>query len=301
MIPAAGGSLPGTESPSAGPIDTLDSALRRSPLESALDRQSPERSSGWGKRGVGTMATVRAPWSMARVRNGVKRRLHDFGAYRGVVIRRFHDLYYDDGQRGRTWRDTYFLGVPIRKNPLDMWIYQEILYDVQPDLIIECGTLFGGSAYYLARLCDLLGKGSIVTIDIKERPGRPAHPRITYLTGSSTSDEIGQQVADRARDADTVLVILDSDHSRDHVLEELRRYSPFVNPGSYVIVEDTDINGHPTVVGFGPGPMEAVDDFLSESSEFEVDAGREKFLFSFNPRGYLRRREPDGESETPRS
>ena len=227
---------------------------------------------------------------LARLRNAVRRRLWNLPIYRSAIIDRAHVLYYEDGRQGRTWRDTFFLGVPIRKNPFDLWIYQEILHELRPDLIVETGTLFGGSAYYLARMCDLLDHGSVVTIDIKERPNRPDHPRITYLSGSSTSDEIMGQVKELALGADTVLVVLDSDHSRDHVLQELRLYSPFVTPDSYVIVEDTDVNGHPVWSDFGPGPMEAVEAFLAQSTEFEVDPAREKLLFSSNPKGYLQRR-----------
>ena len=122
------------------------------------------------------------------------------------------------------------------------------------------------------------------------RTGQPTRG-ITYLTGSSIADDIVKQVEERARGLASVLVILDSNHERGHVLEELRRYSPLVGPGGYVIVEDTNVNGHPVSADYGPGPMEAVDAFLSESSAFEIDKSREKLLFTFNPRGYLRRRQ----------
>ena len=238
--------------------------------------------------GTEPMSTFNRHPAVLRVRNGISRRLHAFGPYRAWVLNRAQVLYYEDGREGRTWRDTYFLGVPLRKNPLDLWIYQELLSELRPDLIVETGTLFGGSAYFMARMCDLLEQGSIVTIDVKERPGRPEHPRITYLTGSSTSPEIVGEVARRAREARCVLVVLDSDHRREHVLAELRAYGPIVSAGSYMVVEDTNINGHPVWRDFGPGPMEAVEAFLAESPEFEVDPRREKFLFSANPRGYLR-------------
>ena len=84
-------------------------------------------------------------------------------------------------------------------------------------------------------------------------------------------------------------MILDSDHSYDHVLAELHAYSPIVTPGSYLIVEDTNINAHPVYEEFGPGPMEAVQDFLKERDDFEVDHSREKLLLTFNPHGWLRR------------
>jgi len=88
---------------------------------------------------------------------------------------------------------------------------------------------------------------------------------------------------------DRVLVLLDSDHSKDHVLAELRAYSGFVTAGSYLIVEDTNIGGHPVSTDAGPGPMEAVDEFLAENRTFAIDESKEKFFLTFNPRGYLRR------------
>jgi cephalosporin hydroxylase len=113
---------------------------------------------------------------------------------------------------------------------------------------------------------------------------------LTYVVASSTDHDVVAQVAERAERAGPVLVVLDSDHSRDHVLAELRAYAPLVTPGSYLVVEDTNINGHPVYEAFGPGPMEAVQDFLKERDDFEVDRSREKFLFSFNPGGWLRKR-----------
>jgi cephalosporin hydroxylase len=109
------------------------------------------------------------------------------------------------------------------------------------------------------------------------------------LTASSTDPAVLAQVAERVADAGAVLVVLDSDHSRDHVLAELRAYAPLVTPGSCLVVEDTNVNGHPVDEAFGPGPMEAVQDFLKERDDFEVDRSREKFLFTFNPGGWLRK------------
>ena len=155
--------------------------------------------------------------------------------------------------------------------------------------IIETGTESGGSALYLACVCDLVQKGRVITVDIEDREGRPRHPRIQYLLGSSTAEEVVAQVRGQVGDRDTVMVILDSDHTRDHVLRELRLYSGLVTPGSYLIVEDTNVNGHPVYPEFGPGPMEAVDVFLEENRQFVVDKSREKFYMTFNPKGYLRR------------
>ena len=205
------------------------------------------------------------------------------------IITGFHKLYYDRGQEGGTWQNNCWMGVPILKCPLDLWIYQEILFEIKPEIIIECGTFNGGSALFLAHLCDIIGHGEIVSIDIDERSGRPQHSRISYWAGSSISEQIIERVRQKVSGRSPVLVILDSDHSANHVIQELRLYSPLVTPGSYVIVEDTNINGHPVAPELGSGPMEAVKAFLSDNSSFSVSTDCEKFYFTFNPSGYLKR------------
>lgn len=205
------------------------------------------------------------------------------------TIQRFHQIYYQSRKAGGTWRNTYWLGVQTAKCPLDLWILQEIAFELRPDLIIETGTYKGGSALYLASVLDSIGSGSIVTIDIEKRDDRPAHPRIEYMLGSSLDPEILSHVGRRVRPADNVMVILDSDHEKEHVLREMKAYCRFVSPGSYLVVEDTNINGHPVCPGHGPGPMEAVAEFLQKETGFVVDSSREKFLLTFNPSGYLRR------------
>ena len=204
-----------------------------------------------------------------------------------ATVQSFHRLYYDS----KVWRDTYWQGVETQKTPLDLWIYQEILFELKPDVIVETGTFDGGSALYLATICDLLGTGKVVTVDIETRPYRPKHPRITYVEGySSTSVEAVAKVKAGIGEGNKVMVILDSDHGVRHVLEELRTYAGIVTSGQYLIVEDTNIGGHPVLDEFGPGPMEALDAFLKDSSDFEIDASREKFYLTFNPRGFLKRR-----------
>jgi len=199
----------------------------------------------------------------------------------------FHKLYYESPDR--TWKNTFWRGVETQKCPLDLWVYQELIHELQPDLIVETGTLHGGSAYYLASICDLAGHGRILTIDAVDYPNRPAHPRIEYLLASSVDPATLDYVRAAAGDG-SVIVFLDSDHSRDHVLAELRAYAALVTPGSYMVVEDTNINGHPVYPDFGPGPMEAVETFLRENREFEIDSSREKFMMTFNPRGFLRKK-----------
>jgi cephalosporin hydroxylase len=208
-------------------------------------------------------------------------------AIRRPVNLLFLRSYYAD--EIHTWRDTWFLGHQVFKCPTDLWVYQEILSKLRPDLIIETGTAYGGSALYLASICDLINHGHVVTIDVKEIPTWPIHNRITYLVGSSVEEKIVAKVSDFAKGASTVLVILDSDHSLSHVAAELKTYAPFVTQGSYLIVEDTIVNGHPVYWGHGPGPMEAAMKFLKENGDFEMDRSLEKFRLTFNPKGFLRR------------
>jgi cephalosporin hydroxylase len=96
-----------------------------------------------------------------------------------------------------------------------------------------------------------------------------------------------EDVRRRAAGKRSVLVVLDSDHKRDHVLDEMRAYNALVTPGSYMIIEDSNVNGHPVWPRHGPGPMEAIAEFMQENSEFVIDKKAEKFLFTFNPNGYL--------------
>lgn len=200
----------------------------------------------------------------------------------------FHAKYY----YSKVWADTYFMGKKVFKCPNDLWIYQEILWETKPDIIIECGTFHGGSALYYAKLFDMMGtNGQIITIDVDAMPEMPVHERITYLYGSSTSEEILDKVKELIKGKEKIMVILDSDHSKDHVLKELELYHGFVTKGCYLVVEDSNINGHPVYSGFGqgPGPMEAIEAFLPRHPEFETDKSKEKFMMSFNPNGYLKR------------
>jgi len=203
------------------------------------------------------------------------------------VISEFHQLYYYSG----VWvTNTTWMGIPTQKCPLDLWVYQEIIHAIKPDLIIETGTCYGGSALYMAQICDLIGNGQVITIDIANRNGLPEHKRIHYLNGSSIEPSILNSVDPLIKAAKTIMVVLDSDHSRDYVLKEMEFYSKYVTHGSYMIVEDSDVNGHPIFPDHGPGPFEAITDFLKVHSEFCIDISREKFLMTQNPCGYLIRK-----------
>jgi cephalosporin hydroxylase len=223
----------------------------------------------------------------ALARNGYAR-LYRSRALARFFTKHFHRAYC---AADHTYLDSHWRGVRILKCPLDLWIYQEILWKTRPDLVIETGTAHGGSAYYFATLFDLLGHGHIVTIDTEKHPNLPCHPRITYLNGSSTAPDIVARARAAADGLPRVMAVLDSDHGEAHVLEEMRSYGPLVSLGGYLIVEDTHI-GHPVPPFSQTGPMEAVAAFLRENHEFVVDHHCERLLMSFNYGGYLQRVQP---------
>jgi cephalosporin hydroxylase len=206
-----------------------------------------------------------------------------------AIVDKFHDLYYRLWEQGRHTLMSSWLGYLAVKCPLDLWVYQELLVSYRPELIIECGTSYGGSALFMATICEMLGCGRILSIDIDASrvPLRPRHPRISYLTGSSTDRAIVAEAVRQAALVDRVVVMLDSDHSEAHVAGELAAYAGLVRKDGYLIVEDTDVNGHPTAPEHGPGPMEALDAFLADHPEFAVHRGFERFLMTCNPRGFL--------------
>lgn len=200
-----------------------------------------------------------------------------------AITNAFHEIWYP--RQLLRW-----MGVEMQKCPMDLHIYQEIIHECQPDLIVECGTWKGGSALYLANLCDILQNGKVLTIDIS-RPdgGLRYHPRIKYLTGSSVDEKTFAQVSEIAAKFEKVMVILDSDHTKEHVLEELKLYSQLVTSGQYLIVEDSNIHGHPVRPELPPGPMEAINEWLTTHPPFIQDRERERLLLTFNPGGYLKR------------
>jgi cephalosporin hydroxylase len=200
----------------------------------------------------------------------------------------FHRASYGAYLDGQGSMDLSWFGFKSMKTPNDLWIYQEIIAETKPEVIVESGTAAGGSSYFLASLFDLMGRGEVITIDITPRPNQPVHDRIRRLVGSSTAPEIVAEVRRRVGKRRT-MVILDSDHSQAHVAAELEAYAGLVGPGCYIVVEDTNVNGHPVLPDHGPGPMEAVDAFLASRSDYEIDATRERLMLTINPRGYLRR------------
>src|SRR6266576_6535356 len=159
-----------------------------------------------------------------------------------VVIERFHKLSYDDAET--LWRNQW-LGIPTQQNPNDAWIIQEIIAEVKPDYIVEAGTFKGGSAVMWATILhEINPNGRVITIDIEDKSAEArkldlAQKMITFMIGSSTDPTIVSGITERVKGRKTV-VVLDSDHHRDHVLKEMENYSPLVNVGSYLIVQDSD-------------------------------------------------------------
>jgi cephalosporin hydroxylase len=206
----------------------------------------------------------------------------------GAEADAFHRAFYASRF---THNLTNWCGVPILKNPMDVWVYQELIWDLRPTLILETGTAYGGSALFFAGMLDRRGDGRVVSIDVEPHHTLPPHPRITYLRGSSTSAAIAKTVREMAAGEARVMVVLDSDHSQAHVLDELAVYAPLVTPGQFLVVEDTNIDQRPVDLGWmgGPGPGKALDRWLPEHPEFTPDLLAERFGMTFYPGGWLRR------------
>ena len=178
-----------------------------------------------------------------------------------------------------------FLGTRTWQNPLDVWITQEILFEVKPDIVVEAGTYRGGSASLWAILLENINPdGEVITIDIEDKRSersknlRVVKERVTFLHGSSTAPEIVEEVRRRI-EGKRALFILDSLHTREHVLAELRAYGDMVAVGSYIIVQDT----------IGTGAIYAIRDYLKENDAFVRDASRERLMISNNVEGFLKR------------
>jgi cephalosporin hydroxylase len=189
----------------------------------------------------------------------------------------------------RIMNESTYFGIKTWKSPTDFWIYQELLYELKPDVIVEIGNHAGGSTLALAHICDSLGRGKVVGLDISQAAVAAAvrvHPRITLIEGDACASFAS--VAKLLKPDDHVLVIEDSSHTFENTLRILETYSPLVKPQGYFIVED-GICHHGLEGGPSPGPYEAAEVFVSGNSCFEIDRSREAFLITWNPKGYLRR------------
>ena len=208
------------------------------------------------------------------------------------VIEKFNDFYYTSGTGG----DLNWRGTPMIKNPCDIWMIIELFQKLRPSVIIETGTHKGGSASFYADILKALEiKTDVITIDINPKWNfEPTTKNIHSVVGYSI-DADSVSVVDRiVRDVlgsrpGHVLVMLDSEHSEANVFAELNIYSKFVTLGSYLIVEDTNVNGHPSLPSHGAGPWEATEKFLEQNSDFQRDSECQRFLLTYNPGGWLKR------------
>jgi cephalosporin hydroxylase len=190
-----------------------------------------------------------------------------------------------------TLRETHWMGVRMLKNPLDSWIYQELIWRIQPEIILEIGSYIGGSTLYFANLLDLLGKGIVISVDIDRSQFKVEHPRICTITGDSGSPDVERHVFELSL-GKKVMISHDGAHGKEKVLDDLRRYSPLVSVGSYFVVEDgvfdlfSPFEG---LGGFADGPFDAINEFLKENSCFVPDLECERHVFTNNPMGFLKR------------
>lgn len=196
-------------------------------------------------------------------------------------------------QKEIVFESVTWMGIKVWKNPLDAWIYQEILHEVRPDVVVEIGSQYGGSTRYFADLLDLIDNGKVISIDPHREEYGLKHKRVLALTGNSSDRDILARVKESCI-GKKVFVIQDGDHSKAQVLEDLENYSPFVSVGSYFIVEDGIVDLFHSEDGLGfreedPGPLAAIEEFLGHHPEFMVDMSRERYVLTYNPKGFLKR------------
>jgi cephalosporin hydroxylase len=202
--------------------------------------------------------------------------------------------WLDYHQREVVFDKVSWMGIPTLKNVMDLWVYQELLYRVRPELVIEMGSFKGGSTLYLAQLLELIGgAGEVVSVDIDHSHFQARHPRITLLTGSTRAPETIARLQELAAGR-RVMIIHDADHARDTVLADLLTYADLVSRDSYFIVEDGVVDLFPpdTLLGGvlgGPGPLPAVREFLEQDRRFVIDRDCQRYHLTYNPDGYLKK------------
>jgi cephalosporin hydroxylase len=184
-----------------------------------------------------------------------------------------------------------YRGVPAWKNVLDLWVYQEIIWETGVAVVIEIGARHGGTTLWLSDLLqNFRGEsGAVISIDL-ERPAREFPANVHFICGDSIAPETVAEARSICAGRKT-LVIADGNHAADHVLQEMRLYAPFISEGSYFIAEDGIVDVMEWKE-YTPGPMVAAQRFLAETEEFMLDRSREKFLLTYAPGGFLKRVHP---------
>ena len=204
----------------------------------------------------------------------------------------YHRWYYDN----RVWEQVHWMGIPCLKSVSDLWSYQEIIAQLRPGLIVEFGTRHGGAAMYFAHVGTLVRPDCrVFTVDTDHTDLHTdvrSHPSIDTFLGRSTDPVVLSQLHERRdRNPGPVFAILDSDHSKNNVLAEMKSLRDFLVTGDYLVVEDGNINGHPVLPGWGEGPWEAIEAYFDQyPGDYVHDITvEERFGFTFAPRGFLKR------------
>ncbi|WKV85257.1 cephalosporin hydroxylase family protein [Pseudomonas sp. B24_DOA] len=224
------------------------------------------------------------------------------GLQQDKALQATSQAWINDTARHKYTYNFSWMGRPIIQFPQDMIAMQEIIWAVQPDIIVETGIAHGGSLVFYASMLELIGKGHVLGVDIDirqhNREAIETHPmskRIQMIQGSSIDPAIVEQVRQRV-EGKKVLVVLDSNHTHEHVLQELRAYAPMASVGSYCVVMDTVVEDMPVDAfpdrpwGKGDNPKTAVWAYLEENRDFKIDqAVHGKLLITVAPDGYLRR------------
>jgi cephalosporin hydroxylase len=226
------------------------------------------------------------------------------GYEKNMVLKKAAQSFNVESNKAQYSYNFSWMGRPIIQYPQDMIAMQEIIWNVKPDLVIETGIAHGGSIIYYASLLELIGQGEVVGIDIDIRKHNrteiekhPMFKRIHMIEGSAISEDTLEQVKRFTKGKKKIVVSLDSNHTHEHVLQELKMYSPFVSQGSYIVVFDTIVENLPEGYfsqkrpwGIGNNPMTAVEEFLRNNDQFVIDESMDnKLLISVAPKGYLKR------------
>ena len=202
----------------------------------------------------------------------------------------YHKWYFNT----LVWQSTTWMGVETYKSACDMWNYQEILFELKPSLVIEFGSFRGGSALFFASVMRQIGQPfKLLSVDIDHERLALAAKRdsdILFVESSSTLPAVAERIQQLKSEAPgPIFVILDSDHTMDHVLAEMKLLRPLLSAGDYLIVEDAMLNGHPVLPAFGPGPYEAIEAYEREfPNDYTHDKEREnKFGWTQATNGFL--------------
>ena len=221
--------------------------------------------------------------------------------YSNEGVNLISDLWVKLYAQNKFTHDITWMGIPIIQFPEDIVMMQELIWKIRPDIIVECGIAHGGSMLFYASLLELIGKGRVIGVDIEIRhynkiaiENHPMSHRIEMIEGSSVSEDIVNAVKKKVKDAKKVMVVLDSNHSKEHVLKELELYKEIVTPGSYLVAMDGaqayvyDMpNGKPEWKE--DNPLVAINEFVKKNPQFKVDDHYTRLKVTSNPSGFLRK------------